>query len=124
MTASGFRAFFPPNGGPPPAPPGAHLQHILPSMRFLAQKLENPNFFSNFPPHLGLMQQQQQSSQQEQSLGGGGSGVGEEDGDEVTTSNLGPHHFPSESTQNNSLDHGNDSGKPGARWEILTILGS
>ena len=122
MTASGFRAFFPPA---PPAPTSnassisnaTQLQHLIPNMRFLAQKLEgNPNFFANFPPP-----QQHPSGPHLASLPDRDSL--EEDGNEVSTSsNVGSVGVSSQGFgmsgasnendgPNHSIDHGADSGK-------------
>ena len=102
MTASGFRAFFPPNGGPAPPPPpsraAAHLQHLIPNMRFLAQKLENPNLFPNFPPGISSPPNIDRNPI-------------EEDGDEVSTSNISTNNFNPDSATNNTIDHGTESGK-------------
>eukprot|EP00093_Oithona_nana_P013259 13259.XXX_767375_771222_1 [CDS] Oithona nana genome sequencing. len=70
MTASGFRAFFPNGVTPAPAEPTnstSHLHHLLPNMRFLAQKLEAPNYLPNFPTNGGVI---------------------EDENEEVSTSNL------------------------------------
>ena len=103
MTASGFRAFFPPNLGPPPssapttAAAAAQLQHLIPNMRFLAQKLENPSLFPNFMPPMPTPLNNLERTDPI-----------EEDGDEVSTSNNG---YNPESATNNSIDHGTESGK-------------
>ena len=94
MTATGFRAFFPPNGAAPPPPPSMpqntppHLHHLLPNMRFIAQKLENPNFLPNFPPEAPA-------------------NLHEEESDEVSTSNMNGQNGLS----GHSHDVTNDSGK-------------
>ena len=89
MTASGFRAFFPNGVAPTPAEPSnstAHLHHLLPNMRFLAQKLEAPNYLPNFPT----------------------SGPIEDENEEVSTSNL---SAANSGLTGHSVEVANDSGK-------------
>lgn len=104
MTASGFRAFFPPNSiHPGHTQQPSQMPPLIPNMRFLAQKLENPAaqagfFASNFP--------QQMVNNPNETV--------EEDGNEVSTSsNLASpsQAFCSQSEQSHNLDHGNESGK-------------
>ena len=116
MTASGFRAFFPPNGRSPPPPLNpreagaahlqqahlqqAHLQHLIPNMRFLAQKLENPGLFPNLPPGLPTPPSNLEKNNT----------VDIED-NEVSASNIASNDFTSDSAANSSMDHCADSGK-------------
>lgn len=113
MTASGFRAFFPNSTCPPPPPPpgaASHLQHLIPNMRFLAHKLENPNFFPNFPSQHqseGSPSTAPQSCQSDRD---------EDEGNEVSTSSSyvrsasTASNMTCENGQNNLVDHGADSG--------------
>ena len=116
MTASGFRAFFPPNGRSPPPPlhareagaahlqqahlQQAHLQHLIPNMRFLAQKLENPGLFPNLPPGLPTPPSNLEKNNT----------VDIED-NEVSASNIASNDFTSDSAANSSMDQCADSGK-------------
>ena len=97
MTASGFRAFFPPNGATPAAPtnPPSHLHHLLPNMRFLAQKLEGPNYLPNFPTN--------------------GASV-EDENEEVSTSNL---SGGANGLSGHSVEVANDSGKRKHTFNLL-----
>ena len=90
MTASGFRAFFPNGVTPAPAEPTnstSHLHHLLPNMRFLAQKLEAPNYLPNFPTNGGVI---------------------EDENEEVSTSNLSAANG---GLTGHSVEVTNDSGK-------------
>ena len=106
MTASGFRAFFPPNSNAMPTVP-SNLQHLIPNMRFLAQKLENPGGGA-FPGFPGLPSQPQPPPVLGTTGNPGRPMIPDDDIEEVSTSNsfntdgAGLGHTP---------DHGPDSGK-------------
>ena len=114
MTASGFRAFFPPNGGPPPstapttAAAAAQLQHLIPNMRFLAQKLENPNLFPNFMPAMSTPLNNLDRTNPT-----------DEEGDEVSTSN---NSYTPECAANNAIDHGTESGKSQFFFQLGALI--